>query len=96
MRAAESAEIIHNRMKKKLNRIIHDQREYAILKLQRRLNNIPLPPGFPEGMDKILEEMMASILETSNTSLMQYADTILTVVSEELAELSKGLTSDSD
>lgn len=81
----ESPEIIHNRLKKRLNQILTAQREYAVMKLERTLTNIQLPPGLPEGTQAVLETLMESILETTNTSLTLYADSILTVVAEELS-----------
>jgi hypothetical protein len=84
-------ERLHDRMKKRMNWILTQQREYAVMKLSRRLKNIALPPGFPEGSQAVLEELMESILETTNTSLMTYADALLTVMAEELAALQRPL-----
>jgi hypothetical protein len=82
----ESPEIIHNRLKKRLNQVLTSEREYAVLKLQRKLTDIQLPPGLPEGSKEVFETLMESILETTNTSLTMYADAILTVVAEEFSD----------
>ena len=83
----ESPEVIHNRLKKRLTEILTAEREYAVMKLQRKLNNITIPPNFPEGSKELFETFMESILETTNTSLTIYADALLTVVAEELYQL---------
>jgi hypothetical protein len=81
----DSAEIIHDRLKKRLNALLRHDREYAVMKLERTLQNITLPAGFPPGASAVLEGLMESILETTNMSLKLYADGILTVLAEELA-----------